>query len=346
MGETAIEWTERTWNPIVGCSLQSPGCTHCYAMKMAGRLEAMGVPYYQGTTQKTKNGFVWTGKIAANDNALMEPLRRRAPTMWFVNSMSDLFHEDVSEQAVDRVFVVMALNPQHTFQVLTKRADRMRAYVEGFNWERAVENCRGADGSSMILKHNIAELRRLFGLAPRFSYDRDLSAWPLPNVWKGVSVEDQKRADLRIPDLLATPAAIRWLSCEPLLGPVRLDRIHQVFDGGLEQSWESCLNGRRFDAWSDGEIDGCPKIDWVIVGGESGPRARPMHPDWLISIRDQCAGAGVPFFFKQWGEFLPVWVDGLQQCGYEFRKVGKKNAGRRLHGQLYDGVPATQEIRS
>lgn len=334
MGDTAIEWTERTWNPIVGCSLQSPGCTHCYAMKMAGRLEAMGVPYYQGTTQKTKNGFVWTGKIATNDNALMEPLRRRVPTMWFVNSMSDLFHEDVSEQAIDRTFIVMALNPQHTFQVLTKRADRMRAYVEGFNWERAVENCRDESGSSMLLKHSIAALRRLFGLAPRFSGDADRSAWPLPNVWKGVSVEDQKRANERVPDLLATPAAIRWLSCEPLLGPVDLTRIQPaLFDAtahALTGMWK----------WTGGPIKKeSEALDWIVVGGESGPGARPMHPDWLISLRDQCEAAGTAFFFKQWGEILPVWVDDINRSGYEFRKVGKRKAGRRLHGQLHEAMP-------
>ncbi|WP_026149785.1 phage Gp37/Gp68 family protein [Sphingobium xenophagum] len=366
MGETAIEWTERTWNPIVGCSLQSPGCTRCYAMKMAGRLEAMGVPYCQGTTQKTKNGFVWTGKIAANDNALMEPLRRRAPTMWFVNSMSDLFHEDVSEQAIDRVFVVMALNPQHTFQVLTKRADRMRAYVEGFNWERAVENCRGADGSSMILKHNIAELRRLFGLAPRFSYDRDLSAWPLPNAWKGVSVEDQKRADLRIPDLLATPAAIRWLSCEPLLGPVDLRNI-PVAEGVTLDAMTGYHTGsghrpvRKLPAALN-------SLDWVVVGGESGPDARPMHPAWARSIREQCSFL-VAFFFKQWGNWIsiydrdrddPDWRDvpkpgdwnrkrWLNRAGgqgfhgdnlHMMRNVGKKAAGRELDGRTHDDMPS------
>jgi len=365
MGDTSIEWTERTWNPIVGCSLQSPGCTHCYAMKMAGRLEAMGVPYYQGTTQKTKNGFVWTGKIATNDNALMEPLRRRAPTMWFVNSMSDLFHEDVSEQAIDRTFVVMALNPQHTFQVLTKRADRMRAYVEGFSWERAVENCRDASGSSMILKHSIAELRRLFGLAPRFSYDADRSAWPLSNVWKGVSVEDQKRANERVPDLLATPAAIRWLSCEPLLGPVDLRNI-PVAEGvtvdamtGFHTGYAHRLVQKLPDATNS--------LDWVVVGGESGPDARPMHPTWARSIREQCSFL-VAFFFKQWGNWISIydrdrddpdwrnvpkpgdwnrkrWLNLAGGQGFHgdelhmMQNVGKKAAGRELDGRPHDDMP-------
>lgn len=386
MGKTAIEWTERTWNPIVGCSLQSPGCKRCYAMKMAGRLEAMGVPYYQGTTQKTANGFVWTGKVATNDYALMEPLRRRTPTTWFVNSMSDLFHPDVSEQAIDRIFVVMALCPQHTFQVLTKRADRMRAYVEGFSWERAVENCRDASGSSIILKHSIADLRRAFGLAERFSYDRDCSAWPLPNVWKGVSVEDQKRADERVPDLLATPAAIRWLSCEPLLGAVNIEpwlapekTCHECDDGegyGNRCSSseipraEQCPWNRAVQIVTEhGPFaeDGQPAsithevrtLDWIIVGGESGPNARPMHPDWARSLRDQCEAAGVPFLFKQWGEWMPAG-DHLSQDRDEFlrlkagdrchvfddmqqmARVGKKAAGRHLDGVLHDGVPGAR----
>lgn len=368
MAETTIEWTERTWNPIVGCSLQSPGCKRCYAMKMAGRLEAMGVPYYQGTTQKTANGFVWTGRIAANDNALMEPLRRRSPTMWFVNSMSDLFHEDVSEQAIDRIFVVMALNPQHTFQVLTKRADRMRAYVEGFNWERAIENCRDASGSSMILKHSIAELRRLFGLADRFSYDRDLSAWPLPNVWKGVSVEDQKRANERVPDLLATPAAIRWLSCEPLLGPVDLRNIPVAEGVTLDAmtGWHTGYAHRPVQKLPDATNS----LDWVVVGGESGPDARPMHPAWARSIREQCSFL-VAFFFKQWGNWISIydrdrddpdwrnvpkpgdwnrrrWLNLAGGQGFHgdelhmMKNVGKKGAGRELDGRTYDGMPRTE----
>lgn len=180
----------------------------------------------------------------------------------------------------------------------------------------------------------------------------------LPNVWLGTSVEDQKAADERIPHLLATPAAVRFLSCEPLLGPVNLDRIHEVFDGGLGHSWESCLNGRRFDPWSDGMIEGCSKIDWVIVGGESGPNARPMHPDWARSIRDQCAAAGVPFFFKQWGNWQPFLSGGCEvgtfiAHGREFTgrnlhrfadgqylaHVGKKAAGRRLEGVEHNGMP-------
>lgn len=373
MSNTTIEWTERTWNPTVGCSLESPGCKRCYAMKMAGRLEAMGVPAYQGTTQKTANGFVWTGKIGVNDHALMEPLRRRAPTTYFVNSMSDLFHPDVPEQVIDRVFVVMALCSQHIFQVLTKRSARMREYIDGFSWARAVENCRDERGSSMILKHSIADLMRAFGLASRFSYDRDCSAWPLPNMWAGVSVEDQKRADERIPDLLDTPAAIRWLSCEPLLGPVDLRHIRPV----LFDATADALTGMW--KWSGGPIrKESSSLDWIIVGGESGPGARPMHPDWARGVRDQCAQTGAKFFFKQWGGWSPHEAVPNELGGVDivppasFKTVhrwqrwdaarsrgarddesigeflapgvisipaGKKVAGRLLDGVLHDGRP-------
>jgi len=195
--------------------------------------------------------------------------------------------------------------------------------------------------------------------------------WP-DNVWLGATIVNQAEADRDIPKLLAVDGPrYRFLSMEPLLGPVRLDRIHQTFDDGLGHSWESCLNGRRFDEWSDGDIDGCPKIDWVIAGGESGPKARPMHPDWARSLRDQCAEAGVPFLFKQWGEWEASldrdredpdwranytndyvdhgksrWLNLAGGCGFHgerfhvMRRVGKKAAGRLLDGVQHDGVPA------
>jgi protein gp37 len=318
---TAIEWTERTWNPVVGCSIVSPGCTNCYAMRMAARLNAMGAdqfPHYTGTTEPSKAGPVWTGKVAlAPEATLLQPLRRKKPTMWFVNSMGDLFHEDVPRAWIDEVFVVMADSPQHTFQVLTKRAARMREYVGGLVKRRQELDCHS-------------------GL--------DWCDWPLPNVWLGVSAERQTEADQRIPDLLATPAAVRFVSAEPLLGPIEFSDV-----------------SKRRDAVSrlgKGALDG---LHWVIVGGESGPGARPMHPDWARSIRDQCAAASVPFFFKQWGEWAPSVVpplnpraqlvrksdgrhgpvgavDGEQLAGIE--KLGKSRAGRLLDGRLHDAMPA------
>jgi protein gp37 len=265
--------------------------------------------------------------------------------------MADLFHESVPDEWIDRVFAVMALCPQHRFQVLTKRSARMREYLTAFAG-RAEEF-----GKALAAVVRSARLPFQAGIETI-----DDMLWPLPNVWPGVSVEDQQRADERIPDLLATPAAVRWLSCEPLLGPVDLTRIHEVFDGGLGCSWESCLNGRRFDVWGEGEIDGCTKIDWVIAGGESGPAARPMHPEWARGLRDQCAAAGVPFFFKQWGEWVfesQLFGDpdegifdasGTPRPGRSYLwpgegewmsfKVGKKRAGRLLDGVEHNGMPA------
>ncbi|PTR05380.1 MULTISPECIES: phage Gp37/Gp68 family protein [unclassified Novosphingobium] len=357
MADTAIEWASKVWNPVVGCSLQSPGCTNCYAMRMAWRLQAMapkadgtgnyGLTHYEGTVQESRGGPVWTGKVnVAPDNVFLAPLRRKKPTDYFVNSMSDLFHPAVPFEVVDRVFAVMALSPQHIFKVLTKRSDQMRAYLG----DPATPVRVAAQIIVLAMRPDLPKLNILPALAPRArEEDPEIAVWPLPNVWAGVSVEDQRRADERIPDLLAAPAAVRWISAEPLLGPVRLDHVkmfdHETPEGGREAGWESALNGKRFDPWSDGETDGWPKIDWVIVGGESGPSARPMHPAWARSLRDQCASAGVQFLFKQWGEYASVSeVEGPGKHhqfpdGATVRKVGKKLAGRLLDGVEHNGMP-------
>lgn len=273
---TKIQWTEATWNPIVGCSVVSPGCcTNCYAMLFAAqRLDGNPkTPHYAGTTKRVNGHAVWTGKVAlAPDSKLLEPLRRKKPTTYFVNSMGDLFHEDVPDAWIDRVFAVMALCPQHTFQVLTKRAARMREYCSSdatFGRVMSLVNDIGRDAVKITLTH----------------HDDDMRGFRLPNIWLGVSCEDQTRADARIPDLLATPAAVRFVSAEPLLGPVDFRKWMIVGpEGGLDY------------AFSRSQL-----LHWVIVGGESGKDARPMHPDWARSIRDQCRAAGVPFFFKQHG---------------------------------------------
>ncbi len=248
---TKIEWTERTWNPIVGCSPASLGCTNCYAMKMAARLEAMsdakhaliggasglGLSQYTGLTQTSKAGPVWTGKVAiVDDYALTAPMRRKKPTTYFVNSMGDLFHESVTDEMIDKIFAVMALCPQHVFQILTKRAARMRAYFEG-PWQGVNPIwARVADATFEFapqgkLPSNFHGTERAIGPngIPEFGWRRFLNIGPLPNVWLGVSCEDQERADERIPDLLATPAAVRFVSCEPLLGPIDLQSC--VHDG-------------------------------------------------------------------------------------------------------------------
>lgn len=331
-----IEWTEKTWNPIVGCTVVSPGCTNCYAMKMAGRLERMGgAPQYDGTTQKTKGGAVWTGKMALAEKAIPEPFKRKKPTMYFVNSMGDLFHENVPDDWIDWVFHVMAQNPQHTFQILTKRSERMREYING-----------------LVLEDK--ELSESIG------------PWPLPNVWLGVSCEDQARADERIPDLLATPAAVRFVSAEPLLGDIDFEYPKTLWPDGPP----SCCSGTECGCM--GKPTEPPLIygiDWVIVGGESGPGARPMHPDWARSIHAQCAAADVSFFFKQWGEWKtyidrdnddPDWRQNYRDTdGFEIlnlaggrgfhgervhlmQRVGKKAAGRELDGIIHDGMPNTE----
>jgi len=228
-----IEWTQATWNPVTGCSKVSQGCKHCYAERMAQRLKAIGNPNYA-------NGFALT----LQPHALATPLRWTTPRIIFVNSMSDLFHEAIPFEYLQEVFAVMHRASWHTFQILTKRSERLR------------------------------------DVAPRLP-------WP-PNVWMGVSVENAD-CSFRIDDLRQTPAAVKFLSLEPLLGPLRDLELRD--------------------------------IQWVIVGGESGPAARPMDPQWALSIKSQCDAASVPFFFKQWG--------GVQ----------KKRAGRLLEGRTWDAMP-------
>lgn len=349
---TAIEWTDATWNPIAGCSLVSPGCTNCYAMKMAARIERMGgVPHYAGLTQPSKAGPVWTGKVArAPDHILTQPLRWKKPRRIFVNSMADLFHDDVPDAWIDQVFAVMALAPRHTFQVLTKRAKRMRAYFEarrsGDPWAEAADAVADMIG---LEDHPIV-------LEPR-----DI---PLPHVWIGVSVEDQARADERIPDLLSTPAAKRFVSAEPLLGPLDLRRIK--LKDGTDIKPPVTIDAAL--GWFGGADSDRSKLDWVIAGGESGPGARPAHPDWFRSLRDQCAAADVPFYFKQWGEWLPdnflerlgrgtmMKPDGTKPTDADMPSiidgtfdfsgwqhlsaVGKKAAGALLDGREHREFPA------
>lgn len=248
MGDvTGIQWTDATWNPVRGCSRISPGCENCYAEKMAGRFCGEGKPFH-GFATLTKAGARWTRKVALAPSMIDAPLRWKKPRRIFVNSMSDLFHEDLSPLDIGKVFDVMERCPQHTFQILTKRADVMRDFMRA---EYATEP-------------------------------------PPRNVWLGVSVEDQQRADERIPHLLDTPAAVRFLSVEPLIGPVDL----RIMLGG---------NVR----WNHhGDEVGRDSIHWVIVGGESGPGARPCALEWIERIVEQCEAADVPVFVKQLGAFV------------------------------------------
>jgi protein gp37 len=331
---TAIEWADATWQPITGCSVVSPGCTNCYAMRLAGtRLKHH--PSRAGLTREVGGHHVWTGETRFNEAELVKPLRWKRPRRVFVCAHGDLFHESVPDEWIDRVFAVMALARQHTFQVLTKRASRMRDYCKGPWQPRLIPYLKAWQkrpaGHGVIL---------------------ETANGSLPNVWLGVSVEDQARADERIPDLLATPAAVRWLSCEPLLGPVDLREVPAA-KGGTARSLFGPLSGycpRHFPR----KNCGCPqmqaRLDWIVVGGESGPDARPMHPDWARSLRDQCRVAGKPFFFKQFGEWLhsdqlgwwPYGDEAIERSAAQgdFYRVGKKPAGRLLDGREWSEFPA------
>lgn len=283
-----IEWTDATWNPVTGCTKVSAGCDRCYAETFAERWR--GVPGHH-----FKAGFDLTLRPAR----LELPLRWRRPRRVFVNSMSDLFHDQVPEQYIARVFAVMAATPHHTYQLLTKRHGRMRSLLS--------RGGLSTDGFADTVEEAMAGFTHA-----------GLEEWPLPNVWLGVSVEDQPWAELRVPALLDTPAAVRWVSAEPLLGPVELDRLTLVrprppHGPGV---WLNALTGYVL-----GTDDVLPRLDWVVTGGESGPGARPMHPDWAGALRDQCADAGVPFLFKQWGGRTP------------------KSGGRLLDGRTHDQYP-------
>ena len=256
---SSIEWTDRTWNPVRGCSVVSPGCVNCYAMKMAHRFSGPGGPY-EGLTKQTKAGPQWTGVVRPVESALLAPLSWRKPARVFVNSMSDLFHEGVPDVFIERVFSVMALAERHTFQILTKRPERMREWFSARRFD--------VKGYAILQTETAGEW--LYALP-----------WPLPNVWLGVSVENQEQAVARIPLLLQVPAAVRFISAEPLLSPVSLA------------------------PWFDGVLTDFSRADypihWTIIGGESGPQARPCDARWISDLIGQCRDAGVAVFVKQLG---------------------------------------------
>jgi len=328
---TKIEWTAATANYVNGCSVVSPGCTNCYAMRLAGT-RLRDVPSRAGLTQPSKAGPVWTGEVRRNEAVLKEVLGWKKPRRIFWNAHGDLFHPSVPDEWIDAAFAAMGLTPQHTHQVPTKPPERMREYMK--RMDRAFQD--------WFLRCDPDGLHEMPHFAGAVAHPRGPRQWPLPNVWLGTSVEDQARADERIPHLLATPAAVRFISAEPLLGPVDLSAVpwdvagHQMYGAVPDRSEHD-----DFRYWHH-ETQG---IRWVIVGGESGPGARPMHPDWARSLRDQCAAAGIPFHFKQWGAWLPAGQVATQtglwnpSCGSSLLTT-KKNAGRLLDGQLHDGFPA------
>lgn len=290
-----IEWTNETWNPIIGCDKVSAGCKNCYAIRTAWiRLHNPKMAdRYAGTAEKTAGGDMnWTGKLNMVKEVLHKPLDKKKPSMYFVNSMSDLFHDAVPFSFIDTVYDTMDAAYWHIFQVLTKRAKRM---YEFYQWKAAGNGLK-------------------------------FTTWPLKNVWMGVSTENQEAADDRIAHLHNIDAVIKFISAEPLLGPIDLSKEYIVGKGSVAMGL---------------------LIDWVIVGGESGPGSRPMHPDWARSLRDQCKESGVAFFFKQWGAYKPA-EEGDTEIAYAYNdgtllsKPGKKAAGRLLDGVMYDEFPTTK----
>lgn len=335
---TNIEWTNATWNPITGCTLVSEGCRNCYAAELAvGRLQHHHSR--EGLARRNADGAAkFTGEVRFNAGWLDQPLRWTKPRRIFVCAHGDLFHEGVPDAWIDRVFAVMALSPQHVFQVLTKRPERMREYLKGEDYLNRTAHERVADVALEICPLNLT-LENAICIDPSVRGSRAVSfeSWALPNVWLGVSVEDQATADERIPLLLDTPAAKRWISAEPLLGPLS-------FRWAAWQKFKP--EGRT------GHLDGLERLDWVVVGGESGRGARPMHPDWVRSLRDQCAAAGVPFFFKQWGAWSPHTAEienaageiettpkgGVNWYSWDGGVSGSFRVGKKAAGHLLDGV--------
>lgn len=331
---TAIEWTDRTWNILTGCTRVSAGCDNCYIartppFRMAGRK-------FDGEGPGSTTGLVF------HPERMNQPLGARKPQRWFVNSLADLFHEDVPDEYLSKVFEVMEQATNQTFQILTKRPARMRSFVQSRMDRKREYADKFADCPTEAMRNS-----------PAARWARQRAEHPPANIWLGVSIEDQRWANNRIPALLETPAAVRFLSCEPLLGPISLVANTKIDTGTL--------------------------VDWVIVGGESGPGARPMHPQWARQLRMECTENGIPFLFKQWGEWVEdVWVDGEGnrhlnvpgnakdrnrcamhsagmtamrpgnpfnpwQAGHPnwtaMKRVGKKAAGRQLDGRTWDEFP-------
>lgn len=284
--ETKIEWTHvpgyrgATWNPVTGCSRVSDGCVNCYAEELAtGRLK--GSPGYPGLPWTKANAEV---NVIEHLDRLDQPLRQKAPRAYFVNSMSDLFHENVSDEFLDHAFAAMALTPRHLYMILTKRPERMRDYTTGL-----------ADRIPAIIAGFYVGHPPRAAMQPLTSDLARSIRWPLPNVWLGVSAERQRELDQRLPLLLATPAAVRFVSAEPLLGPLDFENITVARAGGPEQ-WNALDRVEAADA-----EPGSPRtvLDWVIIGGESGPKRRPMELEWLYEIVRQCRRAETPVFVKQ-----------------------------------------------
>lgn len=339
---TKIEWCEETWNPIIGCSHISPGCDNCYAEKMAKRLARMsGTSYYREVVMidfdTNKASATWNGFTHLVESAFEKPLRWKKPRTIFVCSMGDLFHESVPFEWIDKVMAIAAITP-HTYLILTKRPERMKEYFsQDLNslvarWENTGYFIGVVDDNEDYFIHNIGY---------PITNSQMCSEFPLSNVWLGVTAENQQQADKRIPLLLQIPAAKRFVSVEPMLGPVGLRSIQS----GNEEFINALIGMKKFSAQHVAVMpEKCSMLDWVIVGGETGPNVRPMQPDWVRSLRDQCQSAGVPFFFKSWGDYLHESQicpsnNAAKDMENHYYKFGKKKAGHLLDGKQWRERP-------
>ncbi|WP_036255291.1 phage Gp37/Gp68 family protein [Methylocapsa acidiphila] len=297
----AIEWADAVWDPLAGCTRKSAACRHCYAEGLTAAASQSG-QWGHGFAEIGPGGAAWTGKIALLEERLALPLGWESPRRIFVNALSDLFHESLPVETIDLVFAVMALAPRHIFQVLTKRPKVMQPYVAD----------PATPGRIALAMEKIA---------PGGEATREIGAWPLLNVWLGVTAENQKEADRRIPLLLQTPSAVRWIAAEPLLEPLDL----------------------KLGSWLGNPNAGAARLDWVVAGGETGGEAQPCHPDWARSLRDQCAKGGAAFFWRQWGEHVPFAgveagsVDAPAKMSWE--RLGARPASRLLDGLLHEAFP-------
>ena len=369
---TKIEWADATISPLYGCSKVSPACANCYAERLAARMSRNPAVsnLYAGTVDSKGH---WTGKLNLCEDRMVQALRWKRPRRIFVASQSDLFHEDVTEEFLDYVFAYMLAShiltncAKHTFLLLTKRTERMRDYLSA-SPSALLERWAYAGDGLITLDNEDVLFSELVDVRTGWNWNlagggHEYKAWgyteklfPLANVHIGVTVENQEQANRRIPHLLATPAALRFVSVEPMLGPVDLNKVE-----ALCYSWRRSVTIREY-------------LDHVICGGESGPNARPMHPDWVRSLRDQCAAAGVPFLFKQWGEWCPRSNHPIQGklsasdidpkcsrwdctrltesggCGWTcedmddgndvyMQRVGRTKAGRLLDGVEHNALP-------
>lgn len=303
MGDSKIEWCDKTWGPVVGCSHASKGCDHCWAERLvATRLRHL--PEYAGLARMDDGVPRWSTCTRFLPERLIEPLRWRKARMVFVCDKGDLFHESVPDETIVKVFGVMAACPQHQFLVLTKRPKRMtELFRSRFGLESFEESvAREAERYGVIWDERGSDHHLYRGVTAKDIKNRRRWRWPLPNVWIGTSCEDQAMLNLRVPWLLQCPAALHWVSLEPLLGPIDMCAIS---DGSWYDregaTWYDALRGSAYYGNGDHGLGGGPTIRWAVAGGESGPGARPCHTEWLRSIGGQCEQAGVPYFVKQLG---------------------------------------------